>query len=94
MIFPCLRKIFFLFMLSGKNVNATDKPMYNTMLSLDDLKYFLNAMENIVLYTERNITVLQMSYFKFGLFFSNGKHIVISARVYVCTLFIIVVYVD
>lgn len=74
MVIPSLRKILFLFMLSGRIVNAADNSTYNAMLSSDDLRYFVNAIDNIVSYVERNTTALRLPNFMFGLFLSNGKY--------------------
>lgn len=77
MMFPCLKKIFFFFMLSGKFVNATDKPTDNVTLSHEDLKYFLNSIDYTVMYIENNTPVLRelgALNLVFGLFISNGKH--------------------
>lgn len=61
-------------MLSGKFVNATDKPTGKITLSFEDLKYFLNSIDNILLFTEHNTTVLHWGDFQLGVFFLNGKH--------------------
>lgn len=85
MMFPCVKKILFFFMLSGKFVNATDKPPNNVTLSYEDLNYFLSTIDYAVLYTENNTSVLRDLELMVGFFLSNGKHtltdtIIIYAR--------------
>lgn len=82
MVVPCLKKVLFLFMLSAKIVNATDRLTYNIMPSADDLRYFVNAIDNVVLYVQSNTTALHIPRFIFGLFLSNGKYNMITVYKY------------
>ncbi|XP_026324038.1 uncharacterized protein LOC113233214 [Hyposmocoma kahamanoa] len=72
MIIPSLKEILFLFMVSGKFVNASYKSTRDIKLTPEDLTYFLNAIDNIVQYTERHKYVLNDLDF-FGFFISNAN---------------------
>lgn len=65
-----------MFMLTNK-VNASRKSTHNVTLTSKDLKYFVKAIEKVVVYTEHHQNVLVDLSLTFGLFLTNGKHTLI-----------------